>query len=111
MLSDAVRAMLMKSALRPSGLEGLGGAYMEVDVDALMEATVALCDVNAARYLWLEKHAKEVWVDPKRACSDICPDLRTKWELPVLICSGPVGGTVSFGEAIDIARGEQDGKV
>lgn len=107
MLNNAVRAALLKQSLRPTGMEGLGGAYMEVDVDALMEATVALCDVNAARYLWLEEHAKEVWVDPKRACSDICPDLRTKWELPVLICSGPVGGTVSFGEAIDILRNKK----
>lgn len=107
MLNNAVRAALLKQSLRPTGIEGLGGPRVEVDVDALIEATMALCDVNAARYLWLEEHVKEVWVDPKRACSDICPDLRTKWELPVLICSGPVGGTVSFGEAIDIMRNKE----
>ena len=63
--------------------------------------------IKAARYDWLEAHAKEVLLDPRRAASEMCPDMRTKWTIPVLICSGPVGGTVPFGEAIDIEMGKE----
>lgn len=60
--------------------------------------------LKAARYDWLESNAKEVLLRPDLANCDWCPDLRTKWEIPTLICSGAVGGTISFGEAIDIER-------
>lgn len=55
---------------------------------------------QAAMWRWLEKNAKEVLLDPRRAASEICPDMRTKWEMPTLICSGPVGGHVTFRGAI-----------
>lgn len=60
--------------------------------------------VKAARYDWLEANAKEVLLRPEMASCDWAPDLRTKWEIPTLICSGPVGGTIPFGEAIDVLR-------
>lgn len=62
---------------------------------------------KVARYEWLEANAKEVLLDPKRASCDWAPDMRTKWEIPTLICSGPVGGTIPFGEAIDIMRNKE----
>jgi hypothetical protein len=64
---------------------------------------------DAERYRWLRDNAKEELLYPARANGDM-PDLRTAWALPVLICSGPVGGFLTFDEAIDIkleaARGE-----
>lgn len=63
--------------------------------------------LKAARYDWLEANAKEVLLDPKRASCDWAPDMRTKWEIPTLICSGPVGGTIPFGEAIDVLRNKE----
>lgn len=56
------------------------------------------------RYRWLEANVKEAYVQPDRVNCEWAPDTRTKWEIPTLICSGPVGGMVPFGEAIDIAR-------
>lgn len=56
---------------------------------------------DAERYRWLRNNAKEELLYPARAVGDM-PDLRTAWALPVLICSGPVGGFLTFDEAIDI---------
>lgn len=72
---------------------------------ALMKKEMKELRLKAARYDWLEANAKEVLLRPDRVnCDWGAPDLRTKWEIPTLICSGPVGGTISFGEAIDIER-------
>ena len=71
---------------------------------AQMEKEMKELRLKAARYDWLEANAKEVLLRPDRVNCDWDPDLRTKWEIPTLICSGPVGGTISFGEAIDIER-------
>lgn len=65
---------------------------------------------DARRYRALRDAAKEVLLHPNRANSDICPDLRTKWELPILICSGPIGGFLSFDEAVDIFMENQNAK-
>ena len=67
-----------------------------------LSAEMETLRLKAARYDWLESNAKEVLLDPSRANCDWAPDMRTKWSIPTLICSGPVGGCVSFGEAIDI---------
>lgn len=56
---------------------------------------------KADRYTWLEANAKEVYLRPDMVSCEWAPDIRTKWETPTLICSGPVGGMVSFGESID----------
>ncbi len=63
--------------------------------------------LKAARYDWLEANAKEVYIRPELVNCDWAPDTRTKWELPTLICSGPVGGTIPFGEAIDVLRNKK----
>ena len=47
--------------------------------------------VKVARYDFLEANAKEVYLNPKNVNCEWAPDLRTKWEIPTLICSGPVG--------------------
>lgn len=60
---------------------------------------------DAERYRWLRNKAREKLLYPARAGDEV-PDLRTKWSIPTLICSGPVGGFRSFDEAIDAARGE-----
>jgi len=60
---------------------------------------------DAERYRWLRNKAREELLYPARAGGEV-PDLRTKWEVPMLICSGPVSGFRSFDEAIDAARGE-----
>lgn len=65
---------------------------------------------QAAMLQWLDKNAKEVLLDPRRAASEICPDLRTKWEIPTLICSGPIGGHVSFLDAIRAAMKREGAK-
>jgi len=63
--------------------------------------------LKAARYDWLEANAKEVLLRPDRVNCDWDPDIRTKWEIPTLICSGAVGGTIPFGEAIDVLRNKK----
>ena len=63
--------------------------------------------VKVARYDWLEANAKEVYLRPDMVSCEWCPDIRTKWEIPTLICSGPVGGIVSFGEAIDVRMNQK----
>lgn len=65
---------------------------------------------DALRFRALRDAAKEVLLHPGRANSEICPDLRTKWEIPTLICSGPVGGFLSFEEAVDIFMENRNGK-
>jgi len=56
---------------------------------------------NAERYLKLKQHATEKLLNPKHFNCEIMPDGRTHWVLPLLMCSGPVGGFVSFDEAVD----------
>lgn len=63
--------------------------------------------LKAARYDWLEANAKEAYIRPELVNCDWAPDARTKWEIPTLICSGPVGGTIPFGEAIDVLRNKK----
>lgn len=60
--------------------------------------------IKSARYDWLEANAKEVYVRPGLVNCEWAPDNRTRWEIPTLICSGPIGGMMSFGESIDIMR-------
>ena len=67
-------------------------------------------DKDVKRLDWLSNHAKEVLLDERRAASEICPDFRTKWELPTIMCSGPVGGYSSFRDGIDVLmEAEQHG--
>ena len=61
---------------------------------------------DAARYRWLRSQASEKLLNPRAALSEICPDMRTHWKLPTLICSGPVGGYLDFDAAIDAARSQ-----
>ena len=56
---------------------------------------------DAERWRKLEAHATEQLLHPSRAACESMPDLRTHWKLPVLMCSGPVGGHVSFADAVD----------
>lgn len=58
---------------------------------------------DAARYRWLKSQASEELLNPRAALSEICPDMRTHWKLPTLICSGPVGGYLGFDASIDAA--------
>lgn len=61
---------------------------------------------DAARYRWLKSQASENLLNPRAALSEICPDMRTHWKLPTLICSGPVGGYLDFDASIDAARSQ-----
>jgi hypothetical protein len=63
---------------------------------------------DAERYRWLRTMAKEQLLDPRAAGSEWL-DMRTHWRLPTLICSGPVGGFMSFDAAVDQARGKGSG--
>ena len=56
---------------------------------------------DAERYRKLEAAATEQLLHPDRARCEMMPDRRTHWKLPVLMCSGPVGGFVSFADAVD----------
>ena len=56
---------------------------------------------DAARYRKLERAAREKLLTPGRAGDELLPDMRTHWALPVLMCSGPVGGYLSFDAAVD----------
>lgn len=62
----------------------------------------ALIETYARRYRWLRMMAKEQLLNPEAAGSE-CPDMRTYWRIPTLICSGPVGGFIDFDSAIDNA--------
>ena len=78
-------------------------ASIDQCADDMFERLTPMFDA-ADRYTWLESVAKEVLLDPKRARCEWAPDMRTKWELPTLICSGPVGGHMTFTESIDVLR-------
>jgi hypothetical protein len=56
---------------------------------------------DAERYRKLAAAATEQLLHPDRARCEMMPDRRTHWKLPVLMCSGPVGGFVSFADAVD----------
>jgi hypothetical protein len=49
----------------------------------------------------LSDNSKEVLLKPNTS-SEVF-DIRTKWEIPTLICSGPVGGHIDFTESVKIA--------
>lgn len=61
---------------------------------------------DAARYRYLKSQASEQLLNPRAALSEICPDMRTHWKLPTLICSGPVGGYLDFDASIDAVRSQ-----
>lgn len=60
---------------------------------------------DAERFRWLRDNAREELLNPQAAASELAPDMRTQWVLPTLICSGPVGGYLTFEQAVDIKRG------
>lgn len=70
-----------------------------------LRSTIEALQADAARYRWLRNASKEVLLRPERAGYEILPDLRTHWQMPFLMCSGPVGGFVDFDAAIDAAMG------
>lgn len=74
--------------------------------DALV-AALEEAQEDAERYRWLRSMAKERFLDLKASGAEYFPDMRTHWCIPTLICSGPVGGFMSFDEAIDQARGKE----
>lgn len=65
---------------------------------------------DAARYRCLKSQSKEQLLNPRGAASEFCADMRTHWKLPVLMCSGPIGGYLSFDDSVDILRAAQEGK-
>lgn len=86
--------------------------YLKQDLQALIfaapkAAPVAQGDAeDAARYRYLKSQASEQLLNPRAALSEICPDMRTHWKLPTLICSGPVGGYLDFDASIDAVRSQ-----
>ena len=72
--------------------------------DAVQEIEALRAD--AWRFRKLQAAATEQLLSRPREASEIMPDMRTHWTLPVLICSGPVGGHVSFAEAVDNLPGQ-----
>jgi len=64
-------------------------------------AELAALRKDAERYRKLAAAATEQLLHPDRARCEMMPDRRTHWKLPVLMCSGPVGGFVSFADAVD----------
>ena len=64
---------------------------------------------DAERYRGLKALAKECLLRPSAARAEILPDMRTHWQLPTLMCSGPVGGFNGFDEAVDAALAAQRG--
>ncbi len=54
-------------------------------------------------YQWLLDNCTETYLYPNRASSEYFPDTRTRWEIPTLICSGPIGGHITLRKAIRIA--------
>lgn len=65
---------------------------------------------DAERYQWLKSQSKEQLLNPRGAASEFCADMRTHWKLPVLMCSGPIGGYLSFDDAVDMLREVLEGK-
>lgn len=83
----------------------LDGAFVAMQQAAPQPAPAAQGDAeDAARYQWLKSRASERLLNPRAALSEICPDMRTHWKLPTLMCSGPVGGYLDFDAAIDAGR-------
>lgn len=75
-------------------------APLLAEIDRL-KAQVAELGKEAARYRRLESVAREKLLRPERVNCEYLPDRRTHWALPIIMCSGPIGGFVSFGEAVD----------
>ena len=65
---------------------------------------------DAERYRCLKSQSKEQLLNPRGAASEFCADMRTHWKLPVLMCSGPIGGYLSFDDSVDILRAAQEDK-
>ena len=63
---------------------------------------------DAERYRCLKSQSKEQLLNPRGAASEFCADMRTHWKLPVLMCSGPIGGYLSFDDSVDILRAAQE---
>lgn len=86
--------------------------YLKQDLQALIFAAPKVAPVaqgdaeDAARYRYLKSQASEQLLNPRAALSEICPDMRTHWKLPTLICSGPVGGYLDFDASIDAVRSQ-----
>ena len=77
--------------------------YQEARLNAPREPEPDLLEMrkDAERYRKLAAAAKEQLLRPDRAACEMLPDMRTHWVLPVLMCSGPVGGFASFADAVD----------
>lgn len=76
----------------------------EVKETKLTEDELALLVEDAARYRWIRDNVKEAILNPKAFNSEIMPDTRLKYELPVLISLTCVNEPVSFDDAVDLAR-------
>jgi hypothetical protein len=58
---------------------------------------------------WLCDHVSEEPVNPRAFASELCPDSRLKYKLPVLISTTCINSGVSFRDAIRIAmKNERD---
>ena len=101
-------------ALENNAANELRRLHEELDLQKALVAeaqamTAKVCAENEAlradaeRYRWLRSKSKETLLNPKGAASEFLPDMRTHWQMPVLICSGPIGGYLEFDAAIDAA--------
>ena len=76
------------------------GSRPEIDIERLLDIE--------RKWNWLCENVKEVPVNLKSFSSSICPDIRLKWELPVLVSYTCIGSSISFEKSVEIAMGEYD---
>lgn len=90
--------------------EGAVALYEQSVIDSLLLRIRVLRGI-AIRWEYMKANAKETFLSSQTLSSE-CADMRTVWEFPKLICSGPVGGFIPVDEAIDIEieklKGEQE---
>jgi hypothetical protein len=95
-----------QNAEQAAGMALLGEAWLRAHAPERLRTPVGQAE-DAARWRALAASAKEELLDPRRAASEVAPDLRTHWVLPTLICSGPVGGHMTFAKSVDVLRAQQ----
>jgi glutaredoxin-related protein len=65
---------------------------------------------KAELFEWLEENVKETILNPRAFNSELCPDTRLKWELPVLVSTTAINSSVSFSDSVEIARSKHETK-
>ena len=115
---DVVLGLIDELVKKDAEIERLTSAFndrvriieMQLADKEALKAEVERLTADAKRYQWLRDKSTEQLLNQSRANlnNDFSPmDIRTHWKTPTLICSGTVGGFITFEDAVDAAMERQ----